>query len=236
MNDRCRVLDGELVRSRRIDLQFGETAFARATGLTVRELQRLERGEAQDHLTLRQVQAIAATLSLKISDMLTEPVAAPDMPAPEHMTDIGALLATTPSPIHADAFCLALDMTSAALDSTLDSVDRVIRPAGMAVARTRDGISLTSAKPIQPERSEAVHRDVIAIDHLEADIAQIILEAVHGREPGRLRGTAGRRLTRLARAGIIRFAEPDEAWRITITDAVRYSLRLDDRPTSHADG
>lgn len=148
------LLDGGLVRARRLELGISERQFAASLGpgFSQTVVRNLEAGTNHDTLTMGTVRRVAALLDLPVRRLLRPDAA--DFPAPvpgprtleEHVHQaaalIGGVLCELDRPVSVRALADLADITLDVLPQVLTTLDTTVQPAGLRLHRVSGSVAL----------------------------------------------------------------------------------------------
>lgn len=134
------MIFGRLVRDRRIELGWKATDLARAAGLHAGVVDRIEKDEDIDLLSLRQLQALGEALGIDPMAELGKPDAA-DYDR-EDVRALGAMLHRAGRPVSISDAAQAFGWTINRVQAAVDQLGREARRSGCSVVRSRRGIHL----------------------------------------------------------------------------------------------
>lgn len=218
------MLNSELIRQRRGDLNMSNREVARQLRVTAAVIKRLEEGSNHEWIALGEVARLASILSIEFGDMFSpELVEAPDVrnTAADRAAELGALLYEMGKLVPRSALCQALECSPDELDDALTELAAVLAPAGMTIHSSKDSVSIEAVADINPDHVESLIRSQLSSRGLTITDANILAEIAEGMHAQRkLSNHENRALQRLRKAGIV------EGDRQELTVAARESLLL----------
>lgn len=230
-----RVLDGEVVRSRRVLLGLSQRALAAALGVTPRVIWRIEHGMRQNELDVSFIVDLSDSLAVTPAQLLlthetTRRVDPGDQVDANDVRAVGAVLVGAGDWVLVDGVADALSWTRGRTLVALDDLGRRAMPLGQRVAWLSDReVCLCGDTDNEPELAHVTSRDVKTWG-LDDDEAYLLFVAANGGDKIRQRRslTAVRRLVRagLLTAAPIPDGKQDDDPRIT--DQARFNLCLDE--------
>lgn len=151
------LVDGDLVRARRLELGLSERRLTAQIGVGFSQtvLRGIEAGTNHADLTLGELQRLAALLSLPLGQLLTAPTATEPAPVPavpstaaEHRDRavklVSALLIEINRTIPEQTLAKLAEVSLSELDAVLGELDSRLRAAGLRVHRVHAGAFIRS--------------------------------------------------------------------------------------------
>lgn len=236
------TLARDRIRRRRLELALSERDVASHWGVSTAVVRSVEAGRVDTELALGQLAKLADILGLDLHELLdtghtpaTSEAGADGLSA-EDVPKVGALLADVRVLVPIDGLAEALGWDLERTHRALEVLDDTLRPAGLRVHRLHHDVRL--ARTVTATRDtelEALWRRHFAVRSLNPAQANLLRQIRDGKT--RLAGskdTEKVRLPELRNAGLIRPApaETGTTAKWELTDDVRFSLLLDELPTS----
>lgn len=228
------------VRTRRLELGLSERDVAAHWGVSTAVVRNVESGLVASDLSLGQLAKLAAILGLDLLELLeggteAEQDATPNEGAGDAAV-LGSLLADTRVlvPIEALAEALGWDLDRTRL--ALDDLEARLRVTGLRVHRLHHDVRIARiVTTVDPKTLEGFWRIHLARRSITAAQARLLRLVCDGAvDLGNTKDTHKVRLPELRNAGLIEAADAQAgtaaAWEPT--EAVRYSLLLDELPNT----
>ena len=225
-------LDAEVIKARRVDLGFSCEQLGARVGLTGHQIRNLEATRAATRwLTFQTVLLLAEALALPVRDIVAGPAGPPDG-TDDTVRKIGAALAETDRPLTVETLCLGLGVDLQSIHDALNTLDSQLRPAGITVLRTAEGLRLGPAAPTPTDGMGDLRWVALLREELPTDLTAVIADVINGVQPQlHPNSPKHRRVLRLIHAGILT-QKPGSDVPDGFSDDVAFSLRLDDRPVT----
>lgn len=245
------ILDAHLIRRRREELGLSVRAVAARLGVNGNVVRRIEAGENHPDVNLGHLTKLAETLNVDVATLFA-PAAPPDHDGPsDEDTDdtekggaggaddgdvaaLGALLHAAGVLTPAAALRDALDWNKARLDRGLAALDVQAATVGLRLNRNPAGFSLTRAVEACPADVLAdVIRSHVNRDGLNLTEAAMLRRIVNGEAPREPTNPEAVALGVLGNARLVEHGAAPTATSqapLVVTDAVRFSLLLDEEP------
>jgi len=226
-----RLLDPAVVRVRRLALGISEKDLAAQLGVSVSAVRTFESSWDQRHYDVAFVVGLAEALSLPVQDLLassSRPVARAD-PDNDRARELGALLASTGTPLPVEAVCDALAVGLSALSDALEELGRRLDGTGMVVHRSGGQISLQPAVVADKDALAGATRAAIARSNLASDRLSMLRDLARKSRQIDPRFSDPWVSGQLVSAGLVeRLGEAPGSRPAKLTDAVCFSLMLDE--------
>jgi hypothetical protein len=238
------TLARDRIRLRRLELALSERDVASHWGVSTAVVRSVEAGRVDTELTLGQLAKLADILGLDLHELLdtgnTTPAtseAGADTLSAEDVAKVGALLADVRVLVPIDTLAEVLGWDLERTHDALAVLDERLRPAGLRVHRLHHDVRLARTVTATSDTElEALWRRHFAVRSLHPAQANLLRQIRDGKT--RLAGTKDTekvRLPELRNAGLIypAAAQVGTTARWELTDDVRFSLLVDDLPTTN---
>lgn len=227
-----RLIDGQVVRTRRLQLGLSQRRLASAAGISLATLTDIENHDGQDRsVTVASLRRLAEALDLTPARLVevvavdepTEPEPVAEDAQPDDVPLVARLLLDATAALHVDDIAHALGWSYRRADDALDRLDghlsgtglHVQLVSGRALLRPQAGTD-TAAALIAPVL--AARR---GIDRGQAALLHTTVRSLQ--ETGRASGHGQRGMASLLLTGLL---EDDGGRRVRLGDDLRYALDL----------
>lgn len=231
------ILDGDLVRRRRVELRRSVRQVAADLGVSGAVITALEGGSNHKDLSVGFLNRLAGALGLQLTTLIRSDAREPvDDDAAEG--DVEADAATVGAVLHASEILTPIDTIAEVLnwprrrvDVALDALEAALPAAGMRLHRLHRCASIRrSVEAVDPSIVSRAVRAHLGNEGLSLTEARVLTAIRDGRLPEVLRNPDEVALGVLVNAGLVDMPEAPTrstqgSWKFT--DDVRYSLLLD---------
>lgn len=215
-------LDTDLIARRRHELGITTRTLGYMLGGSALTATQLEAVSSHDSYTLATLERLADALALDPGELLeTKPAPEPSAEAEEVARRLGGILHHQTDATPATALAEALGVSLDVLHQAAETLDQMLRPAGMRVHTATGGYALWAEAAVDTEALTTTARYHQGRSGLRAGETEILWQILAGSINRKNLSNPQRiSLGALRRAGII---EPDT---LDVTEDARYSLML----------
>lgn len=201
------MLNGELIRQRRRDLNMSHREVASRLRVTSAVIHRLEEGTNHEWITVGEVVKLASILAIKFGQMFSPEAAerlAVTGAADPSVSELGAFLCEMGGRVPRSALCQVFECSPDELDDALTRLTEALKGVGMTVHSLKDRVSITAVAGTDTESLKALTRSQLSRRGLTITDGNLLAEVVQGMNARRmLSHNENTALQRLRKAGII---------------------------------
>ena len=220
------ILNGTLIRERRLSLGLSQPALARAIGVSSPVVDRIERGTNHDELNMRMVRQLAERLGLSMGGILAPPPCGSS--AGEVDVKLEAALSLVSRRISLSGVARALDLDLPTAQAAIEALRERLAPSGRRVIYSGGKVQINpSVDRLAPDEVQRVERESMNEVRISVSQARVLRDLVQGRVDrywkSEASSTQRNSLVTLIRLGWVE----DDGQLAQPGPEVRYSLNLD---------
>jgi transcriptional regulator with XRE-family HTH domain len=230
------------IRNRRLELGLSERDVAAHCGVSTAVIRSIEAARVDADLTLGQLAKVGAVLGLDLPELLDTHALQPEQegPAPagpdDDVAKLGSLLADIRVLVPVEGLADALNWDLTRTHTALERLDAALRPAGLRLHQLHHDVRIArTVTAVDAQTLEELWRIHLARRSLTITQARLLKALRDGVVPlASNKDTQKVRLPELRNAGLIAAAaaESGSTAKWELTDDVRFSLLLDELPTT----
>jgi DNA-binding XRE family transcriptional regulator len=240
------VLDVDLARRRRAELGLSLREVAEAVGMSGSSFTAIENGRAQQELTIGTVVRLAGVLALTLEELVPGAavpveqgctVEVEALPTDNDARVLGSILAAVDTTVPIGALLDLTEWSPSRLRSARAALEGQLATCGMRIRELNAalGLAVASGSAARPHVAKAT-RLHLARDHVSRIEAGLLRAIGRDAMPKLLSNPERVALGVLIRGELVEAAHADGGVRerpLHLTDDVRFSLLLDERPSTH---
>ena len=230
------VLDVDLVRRRRAELGLSLREVAESLGLSAPSYTAIENGRAQAEITISTVVRLAGVLALTVAELVPAAESCPASPTDDARL-LGGMLAAVDTTVPIGALADLAGWSPSRLRDARGALDERLAACGMRIREVNGALGLTvGADTVGRIRVAKATRVHLARNHVSLFEASLLASIERGAMPKLLSNPERVALGVLVRGELVEAAEAAGGVRerpLNLSDDVRFSLLLDERPNPH---